>query len=124
MISVEPSGTRASRISLAGYRQAVQETDQGLQIRDLEQTVAALRDALELADREAAERIQRAIADAAAETDQLKATIRALRDELEAQRQAQTAATQEAERLQRNGLRELEDTIRALRTQLEEAERA
>jgi hypothetical protein len=105
------------------YRHAVQETDQALQIRDLEQTVGAMRDALELKERDAAERIQRAVAEAAGENDELKATTRALREQLEAQQQAHAAAIQDAERLQRDELRELQDTIKALRAELEEAQR-
>jgi protein involved in polysaccharide export with SLBB domain len=101
------------------YVLAVEETDQGVRVRELERTVAAMREALELGDRDAAERVQRAIADAAGETEQLKATIRALRDKLEAQRQEHAAAMQDAERLQRDGLRELQETIRSLRERLE-----
>jgi hypothetical protein len=98
----------------------VQDTDQAMLIRDLEQTVAAMRDALELKDREAAERTQRAVAGTAAENAELQATIRALRVELEAAHEARAAAVQELERLHRAELDELRETVQALRARLEE----
>ncbi len=98
----------------------VEEFDTEVRDRELEQTVAAMREALERNAQEGAERVQRALADSAAEIDQLKATIIALRDELESRETAHASAVQESERLRRDELRELQETIQALRAQLEE----
>jgi TATA-binding protein-associated factor Taf7 len=102
------------------YFQIVQETDQAMQVRDLEQTVAAMRDALELKEQDTAERVQRAVAGAASECAELKATVRALREQLESERADHTAKQQETERLLRGELRELQETVQALRARLEE----
>jgi len=99
---------------------AVEQFDQGVRVRELEQAVGAMREALDRSDHDVAERVQRAAAGFAAEADQLKATIRALREELESRVQAHAAAVQESERLHREELRDLQETIQALRAQLEQ----
>jgi hypothetical protein len=103
------------------YFPVVQETDDAMQIRELEQAVAAMREALDLKEQEAFERSQRAVADAAAECAELKATVRALRERLESELREHTAAMQETERLYRGELQELQDTVQALRAQLEQS---
>jgi len=55
------------------------ENERDRQIRDLEATVVAMRDALELAQHEADERLQAAAAQASAEAEQLRAMITTLR---------------------------------------------
>ena len=57
------------------------ENERDRQIRDLEATMVAMRDALELAQREAGDQLQAAGAQASAEADQLKAMITTLRQE-------------------------------------------
>ena len=68
-------------------------------IRDLQRTVSALRDALETAHAEAQAGVARANAANAGEIVQLKATATALRDELEARRAERETAVQQAHAL-------------------------
>jgi hypothetical protein len=71
------------------------ENGRDRQVRDLEAAVLAMREALELAQREADDRLQAATAQASAEADQLKEMIATLREELEAQAHRHAEALQE-----------------------------
>jgi UDP-N-acetylglucosamine enolpyruvyl transferase len=98
----------------------MEDVDQTLHVRELERTVAAMRAALELKDREASARDQRELADAVAEAAELRATVSALREQLESEVRLHVTRMQEAERLHRAVVRELEQTVQALRLQLEQ----
>ena len=91
-----------------------------LRIRELEATTIAMRDALELAQREADDRLQAAAAQAAGEADQLRTMIAALRDELEAHEQRHGELLQRQKQAAADEVGQLQATIRALRDQLEE----
>ena len=93
--------------------------EMGLQLRELQTTIAAMRESLEGAAEKCDERVQATAAAAAAESSELKATIRALREELECAHAERAAAVQERERRYRDELRELQATVQALRDQLE-----
>jgi len=95
------------------------ENDRDLELRALEATVVAMRDALELAQREAQDRLQAALAQASAEGEQLKAMITTLREELEAQRQRHLEATQEQKQLAADEVRQLQAMIQEMRDELE-----
>jgi hypothetical protein len=98
---------------------ALTENERDRQIRDLEATVLAMREALELARREADDRLQEAAARAAGEADQLKATIAALREELEVQAQRHAEELQRQRQQAADEARQLQATIQALRDELE-----
>jgi chromosome segregation ATPase len=97
----------------------VENGESGLRLRELESTIAAMRESLERASAEGDARVQAAAASAAAESVELKATIKALRDELERAHAEHAGAVQELERRHRDELRELQATVVALREQLE-----
>ena len=105
-----------------GYLLLVENGESGLQLRELETTIAAMRESLERARAEGDERVQEVSASAAAETAELKATIRALRDELERTHAERDEAVQELERGHRDEVRELQATVQALRDQLEQGD--
>jgi predicted RNase H-like nuclease (RuvC/YqgF family) len=90
--------------------------------RELEATVIAMRDALELAQREGDERLQAERAQAAAESEQLRTMIAELRRELETQDQRHAAALQEQRQLAAEEMRQLHATIRTMRGQLDGAQ--
>ncbi len=96
------------------------ENERDLRIRDLEATAIAMREALELAQREADDRLQAAGAQASAEAEQLKTAITALRQELEAQEQRHVEASQQQKQQAADEAGQLQATIRALRDELEE----
>jgi chromosome segregation ATPase len=87
--------------------------------RELEATVVAMRDALEVAQREADDRLQAERARAAAEADELRAVIIELRRELEAHDERHAAALQEQRRQAADEVRQLEAAIRTMREQLD-----
>ncbi len=96
----------------------VGESNQSTDVRELERTVAAMREALEQKDRDAAADVQRVLVDSASELAELKATVNALREQLETQERAHVAQIQETERLHRSVVRELEETVRELRAKI------
>lgn len=89
--------------------------DRDLAARDLEATVLAMREALELVQREAQDRLQATLAQAAAEAEQLRGMITALREELEEQRQRHLEAMQQQRQLAADEIRLLQATIQAMR---------
>lgn len=91
-----------------------------VEIRQLKETVAALRDQLERNMGERNDAVQRAIASGHDEARQLQKTIQALRDELELARAAKDEALQAVLLNQRDEMRQLQATIVDLRTKLEE----
>ena len=99
------------------------EIELDLRIRELEATVVAMREAFELAEREAHDRLQQALADAAAEADELKATIGSLREELEGQERGHVDALQQQRQAASEEAKGLQATIAALRDELEAASR-
>jgi FtsZ-binding cell division protein ZapB len=99
------------------------DNERELRIRDLEATAIAMRDALELAQREADERVQAGAAQASAEAEQLKAVVAALRQELEAQEQRHVEALQQEKQRVTDEVGQLQATVRALRDKLEESGR-
>jgi len=99
------------------------ENERDLRIRDLEATAIAMREALELARREADDRLQAAGAQAFAEAEQLKTMITALRQELEAQEQSRVEVLQQQKQQAADEASQLQATIRALRDKLEEKQR-
>lgn len=81
-------------------------------------TISAMRGQLETMRYEQERNIQRAVADAAGEVEQLRSTIISLREELE-RRSAEFDARLADERLaHHNELRELQETIQSLRENL------
>jgi len=96
------------------------ENGRDRQIRDLEATVVAMREALELAQREADDRVQAVAAQASAEAEQLKAMITALREELESQEQRHGEVLQQQKLEAADEARQLQATIQAIRGELEE----
>ena len=96
------------------------ENERDLRIRELEATAIALREALELAQLEADDRLQASGAQASAEADQLKTAIAALRHELEAQEQRHAETLQLQKQRAADEVAQLQATVRALRDQLEE----
>ena len=105
--------------SSEGDRQVENERD--LRIRDLEATAVAMREALELARRDADDRLQAANAEASAEAEQLRTAIAALRQELEAQEQRHADLLQQQKQQAADEVVQLQATIRALRDELEQA---
>ena len=99
------------------------ENERDLRIRELEATVSAMRDALELARQELHDQVQAANAEASAVTDQLTATITALRQELQAQQQRHEEALQRQRHEATDEARQLQATIRALREELDKRRR-
>jgi hypothetical protein len=97
------------------------ENERERHVRDLEAAVVAMREALELADRGADDRLQAAVAAAASEADQLKAMITTLREELEAQDQRHAEELQRQRQQAADEVRQLQATIQALRKELERA---
>ena len=93
------------------------------QTRDLEATVVAMREALELAQREADDRLQAERAQASAEADQLRAMITELRQELEAQHQQHAEELQQQRQQAADEVRQLQATIQAIRDELAEQSR-
>ena len=77
-----------------------------------------MRDALELAQREADDRLQSERARASAEADQLRAMIAELRRTLEEQQERHDAELQEQRRQAAEEVRQLQGTIRTMREQL------
>jgi hypothetical protein len=98
----------------------VAENERDRQVRDLEATMVAMRDALELARREADDRFQAAGAQASAEAEQRKAMSATLRLELEAQEQRHVEVVQQQKQQAAEEVGQLQATIRALREELEE----
>lgn len=96
------------------------ENERDLRIRELEATAVALREVLELAHRNADDRLQSAGAQASSEAEQLKTAITALRQELEDQEQRHAEALQQEKQRAADEVAQLQATIRALRDQLEE----
>ena len=90
-----------------------------LRIRELEATAIAMRETLELAQRETHDRVQAARAEATAEADQLESMVRTLRQELEAQEQRHQELLQKQKQQAADELGQLQATIRALREELE-----
>ena len=99
------------------------ENERDLRIRDLEATAIAMREALELAEREADDRLQAANAQASAEAEQLRMGITALRQELESQERRHVEALQQQKQQAADEVSQLQATIRALRDKLEEKRR-
>jgi hypothetical protein len=95
------------------------DNERELRIRELESTTIAMRDALELAQREADDRLQAATAQAAGEAEQLRTMIAALREELEAQEQRHEERLQQQRQAAADEVGQLHATIRELRDQLE-----
>jgi chromatin segregation and condensation protein Rec8/ScpA/Scc1 (kleisin family) len=95
------------------------KSDRDPNTRDLEATVVAMRRALELAEREADDRLQAERARASAEAEQLKAMITELRQELEAQQERHAEVLQEQKQQASDEVRQLQATIRALRDELD-----
>lgn len=89
--------------------------------RHLKDTIYALREALEEAETECQERVQKALVTANDEIAQLKATIPAIRDEMDRKQVGFEEALQASHREARDETAELQKTIQALRDQLEEA---
>jgi hypothetical protein len=87
---------------------------------DLEETVIAMRDALEHSQQNADDRVQAERALAAAEVDQLHAMITELRHELEAQQHRHADELQLQRRQATDEVRQLQATIKALRDELAE----
>jgi hypothetical protein len=77
-----------------------------------------MRGALELAQREADDRVQVERAQASAETEQLKAMIAELRQGLEAQEQRHAADLQQQRQQAADEVRQLQATIQAIRDEL------
>ena len=105
----------SSRLALRSRVKNV--TDQ--RARDLEATVAAMRRALELAQREADGRLQEERARAAAEIDQLQATVAELRRELEGRQVRHAEALLDERGQTREEIKQLQATIQAMRDELE-----
>jgi hypothetical protein len=90
-----------------------------LELRALEAAVVAMREALERTELGAQERLQAALAQAAAEAEQLKAVITTLREELELQHARHLEAVQQQRQLAADEVRQLQATIQAMREELE-----
>jgi hypothetical protein len=90
-----------------------------LEIRALEAAVVAMRETLERTELGAKDRLQAALAQAAAEAEQLKAVITTLRQELEVQHERHLEAVQEQRQLAADEARQLQATIQAMREELE-----
>jgi hypothetical protein len=101
-----------------GRRSGIDDERDAL-IRDLQRTIVGMREALERSELEAQQRFQRAMADAATESDELRATIEGLRTELEAHRVASQEAVQEQRRLAADEARQLQSAVEATRAELE-----
>jgi ribosome recycling factor len=90
-----------------------------LELRALEAAVVAMREALERTELGAKDRVQAALAQAAAEAEQLKTVITNLRDELEVQHARHLEALQQQKQLAADEVRQLQATIQAMRDELE-----
>jgi predicted RNase H-like nuclease (RuvC/YqgF family) len=106
VLSASPGGDRPA------------EDDRDFLSREAEATVVAMREALELARREADDRLQAERAQAAAEADQLRAMITELRQELEAQHQQHADELQRQRQQAADEARQLQATIQAIRDEL------
>src|SRR6185503_3975047 len=89
------------------------------EIRDLKNTVAALRNALEQARIDRDKAVQDAIVTANHEIVQLRSAASALRDALELERQDKERSVQDASRTTRDEIQQLKATVATLRDQLE-----
>ena len=92
----------------------------GSELRELQATVAALRDELERARIDEETRIQKAMSTTHEETTILRSTLQALRDEMD---RVRLAAGEERDTLVRDWRRQLQEaqsTVAALRAQLEQ----
>ena len=95
------------------------ENDRDPNTRELEATVVAMRSALEVAQRDADDRLQAERARASAEAEQLKAMITELRQELEAQQERHVDALQQQKQQSADEIRQLQAAIRAIRDELD-----
>ena len=93
--------------------------DRELELREREAAVVAMREALERVQLEAQDRLQAAVALAAAEAEQLKAVITSLREELEVQHARHLEAMQQQRQLAADEVRQLQATVQAIREELE-----
>jgi chromosome segregation ATPase len=91
-----------------------------VEIRDLKDTIAAMRDQIESSRTRYDSELQQAMASATAEIAQLKAAVGAAREALEQERHQHETARQEMARAMRDEAAQLQATIVALREQLEQ----
>ena len=90
--------------------------------RQLQETIAAMRDALQKQSAECEERVQRAVVSARDDISELQAAVQAMRDELELQRIHYEQRLQAAEREALDERTQLRQTIQILRDQLEKSD--
>ena len=116
--AVGPQGTD---MSTQGSETFVEADATTRELRDLRNTIAALRQTVEEARAGADQRVQEAVAAAQYEVSQLKATTAALRDALEQERNSKETRVREALRGANDEIAQLKSAISALRDSLEKA---
>ncbi len=90
------------------------------EIRQLKDTISAMRQQMEEMAAAANARVQQAVADSRDETTQLKAAVQAMRDQLEQMRFEKQRDIQQAVADANAEIEQLKGTIRALREELEQ----
>ncbi len=111
--AVEKNANGEVEVVAADGTQARTET------RELKETIASLREQLEIANASRADAMQRAVAGGREEVRQLQAAVQALREEMEAALQEHRRHDQEMLAAHRQETRQLQGTIAELRMQLE-----
>ena len=104
---------------VSGQEQPEASSGRDLELRELQETIVAMREALDLAQHEARERTQAAVAEAAEEIGHLRTIVTALRGQLEEQELAHAEALQAARQDAAGEIKDLQATIAALRSDLE-----
>lgn len=110
---------RLGKLLIRLMNDAPETAELRLELRDLKQALAALRERLELAQEERDAALVRAVSEANAEIAQLKNTIGSLRDELEAERGRREDLVRAAVTMAQDEIGQLQATVRALRDKLE-----
>lgn len=112
-----PPGPRPSTMTELAEREELHATRR--EIRQLQDTIVALRAQMEELEADCARAIQEEAQVAAAEMRQLRETVQALRDQIEQNEERARQQRVDTELATRAERRHLEDTIRALREELE-----
>jgi len=104
---------------VSGQEQPEASSGRDLELRELQETIVAMREALDLAEHEARERTQAAIAEATEEIGHLRTIVTALRTQLEERELAHAEALQAARQDAAGEIKDLQATIDALRSDLD-----